>query len=89
MDPGLGDGQRIELDMGNAIGLKVFQVYRPLAEDLEREFTDVHIDVVTAEIARWYEMTPDHDLLQGDRIVNGTLASSSAQPYNTMDLPSS
>ena len=49
-------GQKIELDMANAMDLKVSQVYRPSGRGYEMRFYDHRRrDAVTAEIARWYD----------------------------------
>ena len=57
----LGNGQKIEEDMANRIGTKIFKVYRPLKQEpgdksdgSEEPFNLGDIDKVVTEIKQWY-----------------------------------
>ena len=51
----LGKGQEIELDMAKSLNLKIFQVYCPEENGFEYPFSDCHMNIITAQISKWYD----------------------------------
>ena len=53
----LGNGQRIEREMANEVGVKIFQIYRPITSsgfEFSFDVDDIQ-DIVVPAIREWYE----------------------------------
>jgi hypothetical protein len=49
----LGNGQKIETEMANEIGTKVFCAHAPGA-GWDKRFTEKHIQLVASKLHKWY-----------------------------------
>ena len=53
-EEGLGDGQKIELEIANSVGVKVFRVWEPLSEYGKWHFEKSHVEKLISEQIRQY-----------------------------------
>ena len=51
-EEGLGDGQKIELEIANSVGVKVFRVWEPLSEYGKWHFEESHVEKLISEQIR-------------------------------------
>ena len=50
----MGDGQKIELEIANSVGVKVFRVWEPLSEYGKWHFEESHVEKLISEQIRQY-----------------------------------